>query len=152
MAVGDSALCRRSRSFQRLLRHSCPPTRSPFISRMSPRVLLILYATETGTTQDVADKVARELRRIHFKCRISSIDQYPIVGRPLPVFELLYFFITNYTLVRTNNRTANTLPNVNNRLWTSSTTPPPPLAYTPSLRPSPGPIRRDVLLYIFAWR
>ena len=58
------------------------------------RTLLILFATETGTAQDVADRIARECRRIHFKCRVSSMDVYPLVNLPhvLPdwFFELLY--------------------------------------------------------------
>ncbi|EIW74789.1 riboflavin synthase domain-like protein [Coniophora puteana RWD-64-598 SS2] len=41
------------------------------------RTLLILYATETGTAQDVADRIARECRRIHFQCRVKSMDEYP---------------------------------------------------------------------------
>lgn len=44
------------------------------------RNILILYATETGTAQDVADRVAKECRRIHFKCRVSSMHSYPLVS------------------------------------------------------------------------
>ncbi|KAH7912072.1 riboflavin synthase domain-like protein [Hygrophoropsis aurantiaca] len=41
------------------------------------RDLLILYATETGTAQETADRIARECRRVHFKCRVISMDSYP---------------------------------------------------------------------------
>lgn len=41
--------------------------------------VLILYATETGTAQDVADRIARECRRIYLKCRVSSMHAYPLV-------------------------------------------------------------------------
>lgn len=44
------------------------------------RDLLILYATETGTAQDAADHIARECRRIHFNCRVSSMHAYPLVS------------------------------------------------------------------------
>jgi sulfite reductase alpha subunit-like flavoprotein len=44
------------------------------------RSLLILYATETGTAQDAADRIARECRRIHFKCRLSSMNAYPLAS------------------------------------------------------------------------
>ncbi|KZP05434.1 riboflavin synthase domain-like protein, partial [Athelia psychrophila] len=40
--------------------------------------ILILYATETGTAQDAADCIARECRRIHLKCRVSSMHAYPL--------------------------------------------------------------------------
>lgn len=46
------------------------------------RNLLILYATETGTAQDAADRVARECRRIHFRCRLSSMHAYPLASGP----------------------------------------------------------------------
>lgn len=44
------------------------------------RELLILYATETGTAQETADRIARECRRVHFHCRVQSMDAYPPVG------------------------------------------------------------------------
>ncbi|KAL4070336.1 hypothetical protein J3A83DRAFT_4094448 [Scleroderma citrinum] len=40
------------------------------------RHLLILYATETGTAQDTADRIARECRRIYFQCRVSNMATY----------------------------------------------------------------------------
>jgi sulfite reductase alpha subunit-like flavoprotein len=46
------------------------------------RSLLILYATETGTAQDAADRIARECRRIYFKCRLSSMNAYPLASGP----------------------------------------------------------------------
>lgn len=41
--------------------------------------LLILYATETGTAQEVADRIARECRRGRFQCRVCDIESYPSV-------------------------------------------------------------------------
>lgn len=45
-----------------------------------PRSLLILYASETGTAQDAADRIARQLRRIDFRCRVLSMDAYSVVN------------------------------------------------------------------------
>jgi hypothetical protein len=46
----------------------------------SSRSLLILYATETGTAQDTADRIARECRRIHFTSRVLSMHAYQPVS------------------------------------------------------------------------
>ncbi|KAK7029516.1 NAPDH-dependent diflavin reductase [Paramarasmius palmivorus] len=40
------------------------------------RNILILYATETGTSQDAADKIARACRRAHIQSRVFSVDAY----------------------------------------------------------------------------
>ncbi|KAH0834168.1 hypothetical protein J3R83DRAFT_11474 [Lanmaoa asiatica] len=56
---------------------------------ISDRKILILYATETGTAQDVADRIARECRRGHFQCRVCNIGSYPpegLISEPLVIF------------------------------------------------------------------
>ena len=45
------------------------------------RRLLILYATETGNAQDIADRVARAARRLQFRSQIMSVDRYSLVCR-----------------------------------------------------------------------
>ncbi|KAG1894560.1 riboflavin synthase domain-like protein [Suillus fuscotomentosus] len=53
------------------------------------RELLILYATETGTAQEAADRIARECRRVHFHCRVQSMDAYPpetLISEHLVIF------------------------------------------------------------------
>ncbi|KAG1816741.1 flavoprotein-like protein [Suillus subaureus] len=53
------------------------------------RELLILYATETGTAQETADRIARECRRVHFHCRVQSMDVYPpetLISEHLVIF------------------------------------------------------------------
>ncbi|KAJ3811563.1 riboflavin synthase domain-like protein [Lentinula aff. lateritia] len=53
------------------------------------RQALILYATETGTAQEVADCVALECRRIHIRCRVLSMDTYSeedLVSETLVIF------------------------------------------------------------------
>ena len=49
------------------------------------RALTILYATETGTAQEVADRIARQCRYAGFKCCIYNVEDYPSV-RTLRVF------------------------------------------------------------------
>lgn len=40
------------------------------------RSLLILYGSETGCAQDVAETLGRQARRRHFKIRILAMDDY----------------------------------------------------------------------------
>ncbi|OCH90075.1 riboflavin synthase domain-like protein [Obba rivulosa] len=42
----------------------------------SERTLTILYATETGNAQDIADRIARECRRIHVSARVHNMATY----------------------------------------------------------------------------
>ncbi|PSR76808.1 hypothetical protein PHLCEN_2v8189 [Hermanssonia centrifuga] len=54
-----------------------------------PRELTILYATETGNAQDVAERLARYCRRLHFSVRMFSIDEYSmenIISEHLIIF------------------------------------------------------------------
>ncbi|KAI0819009.1 riboflavin synthase domain-like protein [Irpex lacteus] len=41
-----------------------------------PREVSILYATETGNAQDVAERLARLCRRLHFEVQLASLDEY----------------------------------------------------------------------------
>lgn len=43
---------------------------------------LILYATETGTAQDAAERISRRLRCIHLKCRVVNVADYEPVNLP----------------------------------------------------------------------
>jgi sulfite reductase alpha subunit-like flavoprotein len=43
------------------------------------RSLFVVYATETGNAQDAADYVARQCRRIAFRCRVASVDTFSLV-------------------------------------------------------------------------
>ncbi|EIN05749.1 riboflavin synthase domain-like protein [Punctularia strigosozonata HHB-11173 SS5] len=56
-----------------------------------PRSILVLYATETGTAEDTAYRVARQCERIDFHARVASVDTYPIeelISEPLVVFVI----------------------------------------------------------------
>ena len=52
--------------------------------QLEERSILILYATETGNSQDCADRIARECRRIAFRCRVVSVDEYDLVSASMP--------------------------------------------------------------------
>ena len=40
------------------------------------RKLVILYGSETGTAQGVAERVYRESKRLHFETHLSTMDDY----------------------------------------------------------------------------
>ncbi|KAK1222931.1 NAPDH-dependent diflavin reductase [Marasmius sp. AFHP31] len=53
------------------------------------RDILILYATETGTSQDAADKIARYCRRGHIRSRVMNVNRYSpadLISESLIVF------------------------------------------------------------------
>ncbi|KAJ8039423.1 NADPH-dependent diflavin oxidoreductase 1 [Holothuria leucospilota] len=45
---------------------------------MAERKLCILYGSQTGTAQDVAERIGREARRRHFSTRVMPLDSYEI--------------------------------------------------------------------------
>ncbi|KAF5353416.1 hypothetical protein D9756_007882 [Leucocoprinus leucothites] len=56
------------------------------------RRLLILYATETGNAQDVADRVARAARNLQFRSQVMSVDCYSLEN--LVLEELVVFVVS----------------------------------------------------------
>ena len=55
------------------------------------RKLLVLYGSQTGTAQDVAERIGREAKRRHFATRVTALDLYNIVRQLIQirrVFEL----------------------------------------------------------------
>lgn len=52
-----------------------------------PREVSILYATETGNAQDVAERLARLCRRLHFEVQLASLDEYEAVSTSLTIFS-----------------------------------------------------------------
>ena len=49
-------------------------------SMADDRRLLVLYGSQTGTAQDVAERVGREGKRRHFRMRVLPMDSYGKVG------------------------------------------------------------------------
>ncbi|KAF7318067.1 NAD(P)H-dependent diflavin oxidoreductase 1 [Mycena chlorophos] len=68
--------------------------------------LLILYATETGTAQYVADAIARQCHRVYMPCRVQSTDAYSLSDL---VSEQLVVFVVSTTGSGVEPRTMNTM-------------------------------------------
>ncbi|XP_006863723.1 PREDICTED: NADPH-dependent diflavin oxidoreductase 1 isoform X2 [Chrysochloris asiatica] len=54
----------------------------------SPR-LLVLFGSQTGTAEDVAERLGREARRRRLQCRVLAMDSYSVVNlinEPLVIF------------------------------------------------------------------
>ncbi|XP_069333249.1 NADPH-dependent diflavin oxidoreductase 1 isoform X7 [Eulemur rufifrons] len=61
------------------------PGRTPM---PSPQ-LLVLFGSQTGTAQDVSERLGREARRRRLCCRVQALDSYPVVNlinEPLVIF------------------------------------------------------------------
>eukprot|EP00794_Sanderia_malayensis_P015807 gene15807-17400_t len=53
------------------------------------RTVIVLYGSQTGTAEEVAERVGREAKRRYFACRVSALDDYEIgdlINQPLVVF------------------------------------------------------------------
>ncbi|XP_004848819.1 NADPH-dependent diflavin oxidoreductase 1 isoform X1 [Heterocephalus glaber] len=51
--------------------------------------LLVLFGSQTGTAQDVAERLGREARRRRVRCRVQELDSYPVanlIREPLVIF------------------------------------------------------------------
>ena len=46
------------------------------------RPLLVLYGSQTGTVQEVAERIGREGARLHFNTRVTSMDSFPLTELP----------------------------------------------------------------------
>lgn len=44
------------------------------------RDLLVLYGSQTGSAQDVAERIGRQGRRRHFRTKVFAMDEFDIVG------------------------------------------------------------------------
>ncbi|KAK6343097.1 NAPDH-dependent diflavin reductase [Orbilia javanica] len=56
---------------------------------MENRDITLLYASETGTTEDYAEELGRTLERLHFKVRVFEMDSFEpklLLSTPLAVF------------------------------------------------------------------
>ncbi|XP_058301765.1 NADPH-dependent diflavin oxidoreductase 1 isoform X4 [Hylobates moloch] len=51
--------------------------------------LLVLFGSQTGTAQDVSERLGREAQRRRLGCRVQALDSYPVVNlinEPLVIF------------------------------------------------------------------
>ncbi|XP_072285618.1 NADPH-dependent diflavin oxidoreductase 1 isoform X2 [Pyxicephalus adspersus] len=46
--------------------------------KMAERKILVLFGSQTGTAEDMADRIGREARRRHFACRVEASDSYNV--------------------------------------------------------------------------
>jgi len=46
------------------------------------RPLLVLYGSQTGTAQEVAERIGREGVRLHFDIKVTSMDSFPVTQLP----------------------------------------------------------------------
>lgn len=44
--------------------------------------LLVLFGSQTGTAQDVSERLGREARRRRLDCRVQALDSYSVVREP----------------------------------------------------------------------
>ncbi|XP_033122556.1 NADPH-dependent diflavin oxidoreductase 1-like [Anneissia japonica] len=56
--------------------------------------IVILYGSETGTAEDVAERVRRQANRRYYKTRVMSLDSYPIANL---IHETLVVFVCSTT-------------------------------------------------------
>lgn len=51
-----------------------------------PSRILVLYASETGNAQDIAERTGREIRRRGGRCLVQSMVEFDIVSFTSPIF------------------------------------------------------------------
>ena len=63
---------------------------------MEERRIVVLYGSQTGTAQDVGERVGREAKRRHFKTRVLSMDSYAIVSTTINVKTASIYFVDDF--------------------------------------------------------
>lgn len=43
------------------------------------RRLVVLYGSQTGTAQEVAERIGRDAKKRHFSTKVLTMDSYPVV-------------------------------------------------------------------------
>jgi len=57
-----------------------------------PREITVLYGSQTGTAQEVAERIAREARRRHFNTNLTALDDFQMVKDSFFFLLLLSLF------------------------------------------------------------
>ncbi|KAF4974398.1 hypothetical protein FZEAL_8697 [Fusarium zealandicum] len=52
------------------------------------RTVLVLYGSETGNAQDMAEELGRVCQRLHFKSRVEELDAIDLVGQLCPRYAV----------------------------------------------------------------
>ena len=50
------------------------------LSKISGRKISVLYGSQTGTAQEVAERIGREARRRYLSASVLALDDYDVVG------------------------------------------------------------------------
>lgn len=58
------------------------PSAHSIVSAVEPQHVLVLYASETGNAQDIAERIARAFRAAHRRAVCVSMDEYDVVDLP----------------------------------------------------------------------
>ena len=56
---------------------------------LSQRNIVVLFGSQTGTAQEVAERIGREGERLHFNTDVTSMDNFDI--RQLPTSPLVVY-------------------------------------------------------------
>eukprot|EP00761_Pharyngomonas_kirbyi_P002362 gb/GECH01002366.1/.p1 GENE.gb/GECH01002366.1/~~gb/GECH01002366.1/.p1 ORF type:complete len:612 (+),score=138.92 gb/GECH01002366.1/:1-1836(+) len=58
---------------------------------MSDRNITVLYGSQTGTAQEEAERIVRDAKRMHFRTKLCSLDEFDV--RQLPTLNLAVFVV-----------------------------------------------------------
>lgn len=50
------------------------------LSKISGRKISVLYGSQTGTAQEVAERIGREAKRRHLSASVLALDDYDVVS------------------------------------------------------------------------
>ena len=50
------------------------------LSKISRRKISVLYGSQTGTAQEVAERIGREARRRYLSASVLALDDYDVVS------------------------------------------------------------------------
>ena len=56
---------------------------------LNQRNIVVLFGSQTGTAQEVAERIGREGERLHFNMEVTSMDSFDI--RQLPTTPLVVY-------------------------------------------------------------
>ena len=52
------------------------------------RSVLVLYGSETGNAQDMAEELGRLCQRLHFRNHVDALDAIDLVSKPFDFFVI----------------------------------------------------------------
>ena len=62
---------------------------APGAAGLLGRSSLILYGSETGNSQDVAEELSKIVQRLHFKSRVEEMNTVSLVQQPNPALPIV---------------------------------------------------------------